>query len=244
MTLGQFTQVAMLAQGHFQDFLRAGADERRHMLERLFGTAHFHEVERWLVDRRQRTRTEAELAEQAARSAADRLHGAAHLDEPVPDEPAAWPQWATSVRDAARRHRDDLSVLVEQSRPIRDAARDAQASAERSMAARSRGLQARDRTEEARCHRRAGRRAARQPVRGRPRPRSRRPARAPQGSSRSARQGTQPRPASNGRHRPPRLESQSLDDVIVDVQAARSNAERAVGRERALAEDVDRLGRP
>lgn len=241
MTLGQFTQVAMLAQGHFQDFLRAGADERRHMLERLFGTAHFHDVEQWLVDRRQRTRIERELAEQAARSAADKLHGAAHLDEPVPDEPAAWPQWATSVRDAARRHRDDLSVLVEQSRPIRDAAREAHAAAVRSMAARSRGQQARRRIEEraATAEQTAQQRAW---LSAADRAREVAVLLAPlqDAAARLSEARRRVQHAMDGIGRP-EWESHPLDDVIADVQAARSDAERAAGRERALAEDVDRL---
>ena len=39
MDLTQFTQVAMLPQGRFEAFLRAGAAQRQDVLERLFGTA-------------------------------------------------------------------------------------------------------------------------------------------------------------------------------------------------------------
>ncbi len=52
MTCTQFTQVAMLPQGRFQAFLRATSTERHHVLQRLFRTRRFEEVERWLVDRR------------------------------------------------------------------------------------------------------------------------------------------------------------------------------------------------
>jgi exonuclease SbcC len=52
MTLTQFTQVALLPQGRFQAFLQAGADDRQALLERLFRTARFRDVENWLADRR------------------------------------------------------------------------------------------------------------------------------------------------------------------------------------------------
>ena len=52
MTCSQFTQVAMLPQGRFQAFLRASSSERHAVLQRLFRTRRFEDVERWLVDRR------------------------------------------------------------------------------------------------------------------------------------------------------------------------------------------------
>jgi exonuclease SbcC len=52
MTCTQFTQVAMLPQGRFQAFLRATSAERHDVLQRLFRTRRFEEVERWLVERR------------------------------------------------------------------------------------------------------------------------------------------------------------------------------------------------
>ena len=52
MNLTQFTQVAMLPQGRFQAFLRASSEERHQLLQRLFRTGRFEDVERWLRDRR------------------------------------------------------------------------------------------------------------------------------------------------------------------------------------------------
>jgi exonuclease SbcC len=52
MTCTQFTQVAMLPQGRFQAFLRATSAERHAVLQRLFRTRRFEDVERWLVERR------------------------------------------------------------------------------------------------------------------------------------------------------------------------------------------------
>ena len=52
MTCTQFTQVVLLPQGRFQAFLRAGSSERHAVLQRLFRTSRYEDVERWLADRR------------------------------------------------------------------------------------------------------------------------------------------------------------------------------------------------
>ena len=52
MNLPQFTQVAMLPQGRFQAFLRARSDDRHRLLQQLFRTGRFEDVERWLRERR------------------------------------------------------------------------------------------------------------------------------------------------------------------------------------------------
>ncbi len=52
MNVTQFTQVAMLPQGRFQAFLRARSEERHQLLQQLFRTGRFEDVERWLRDRR------------------------------------------------------------------------------------------------------------------------------------------------------------------------------------------------
>ncbi|GAA4242018.1 SMC family ATPase [Actinomadura meridiana] len=73
MTAVQFCQVALLPQGEFAGFLRAGADERRKVLERLFAAEVFTQVEKWLADRRAATgRRAAELGATAS-SIADRV---------------------------------------------------------------------------------------------------------------------------------------------------------------------------
>lgn len=67
MSLTQFTQVAMLPQGRFQTFLRARSDERHQLLQQLFRTGRFAEVERWLRDRRVSLgRADAELHQRVA----------------------------------------------------------------------------------------------------------------------------------------------------------------------------------
>ena len=52
MNLSQFTQVVLLPQGRFQDFLRAKSDDRHKLLQKLFRTRRFDDIERWLHDRR------------------------------------------------------------------------------------------------------------------------------------------------------------------------------------------------
>ena len=52
MNLTQFCQVQLLPQGQFQAFLRADSQERHQLLQQLFRTARFEDVETWLRDRR------------------------------------------------------------------------------------------------------------------------------------------------------------------------------------------------
>jgi len=51
MTMPQFCQVAMLPQGRFQAFLRASSQDRHKLLQQLFSTQRFEDVETWLRDR-------------------------------------------------------------------------------------------------------------------------------------------------------------------------------------------------
>ncbi|MFG2005373.1 AAA family ATPase [Spirillospora sp. NPDC048911] len=99
MTAAQFCQVAMLPQGEFASFLRAGAEERRKVLERLFATEVFTQVEKWLADRRAATRRAAAGLRSAAESSADHIAevtgaqrpGRSLVPEPRQAEPADEP---------------------------------------------------------------------------------------------------------------------------------------------------------
>jgi exonuclease SbcC len=97
MDVHQFTQVAMLPQGAFAQFLRSGADERKMVLERLFATQRFRDIERWLVDHRRACKASSDAALEELRRTVHQVVGAAggaDLDEPVeptealPDVPA------------------------------------------------------------------------------------------------------------------------------------------------------------
>jgi DNA repair protein SbcC/Rad50 len=65
----QFTKLILLPQGEFAAFLRATPEERRPLLQKLFGTDRFAEVERWLAERRR----ESEHQVQAAATTTARL---------------------------------------------------------------------------------------------------------------------------------------------------------------------------
>ncbi|GEP32355.1 nuclease SbcCD subunit C [Nocardioides szechwanensis] len=111
MNVAQFTQVAMLPQGRFQAFLRARSEERHAVLQQLFRTGRFADVERWLRERRVRLGRDCELAHQEVADLVSRVSEAAA--EPLPadwdvrdlTEPAddgALAQWADAVPDRAQ----------------------------------------------------------------------------------------------------------------------------------------------
>lgn len=90
MSAEQFCQVALLPQGEFARFLRSGAEERRAVLEQLFATRLYADVERWLAEQRTRTgRVADELNEQVAEVASriEEAVGDLKIPGPEPDEP-------------------------------------------------------------------------------------------------------------------------------------------------------------
>ncbi len=96
MDAQQFTTVVLLPQGDFATFLRAGPDDRRAVLERLFGTDRFAAVEAWLADRR----TESGRIVREARARRDQL--LARVDErAAPLREAAAEVVETATPDAA-----------------------------------------------------------------------------------------------------------------------------------------------
>lgn len=77
----QFTKLVLLPQGDFAAFLRANAEDRRRMLQRLFGTERFDDVERWLSEhRRELAKDVRAVEEQTAHLAARAVEAAAALD--------------------------------------------------------------------------------------------------------------------------------------------------------------------
>jgi DNA repair protein SbcC/Rad50 len=97
LTAEQFCQVALLPQGEFAAFLRAGAEERHKVLERLFSTEIFTRVEGWLAERRAATRRAADDLRAAAESIADRVAEAAGTQRPDADAGDALVAWATEL---------------------------------------------------------------------------------------------------------------------------------------------------
>jgi exonuclease SbcC len=125
MSAEQFCQVVLLPQGDFATFLRAGAEERRGVLEKLFATEVFAQVESWLNDHRRDTWRAAYALRLAAESVADRAAEAAGATRPSDLEPAALAAWATE----SRAHLADIAAVtadrLADASAVRDAARTA-----------------------------------------------------------------------------------------------------------------------
>ena len=152
MNLTQFTQVAMLPQGRFQSFLRAKSDERHQLLQQLFRTGRFAEVERWLRDRRLDLSRADVTTHQRMAEVVNRISEATgttlpdgwdvHDLRPVADAQDLLP-WATGLLDDARAslgtRRDDAARTVDRETAARaalDAAREDAARRSRYVAAR------------------------------------------------------------------------------------------------------------
>ncbi|MEJ7833555.1 MAG: SMC family ATPase [Nocardioides sp.] len=84
MNITQFTQVAMLPQGKFQAFLRARSEDRHKLLQQLFRTGRFEQIEGWLRDRRLALRREAGTAHQVVADLVSRVSETA--EAPLPDD--------------------------------------------------------------------------------------------------------------------------------------------------------------
>ena len=91
MNLAQFTQVAMLPQGRFQAFLRARSDERHRLLQQLFRTGRFEEVEAWLKDRRTVLRRASAHVEDQVADLVSRLSESARSEVPGRQDAADGP---------------------------------------------------------------------------------------------------------------------------------------------------------
>lgn len=105
LSMAQFCQVVLLPQGQFAEFLRSDPDKRRALLETLFDTRRFAQVEAWLVARRQETsralaEADADLREQLAR-----VCEAAGAEVPADLRLEAAPAWVQSLQYAAETDR-------------------------------------------------------------------------------------------------------------------------------------------
>lgn len=106
MNLAQFTQVAMLPQGRFQAFLRARSDERHRLLQQLFRTGRFEDVEKWLRDRRLDLRRRAESAQATVSDLVSRISETTGSPAPDPERPdRSEPEvWARELLETAAAH--------------------------------------------------------------------------------------------------------------------------------------------
>ncbi len=128
MTLAQFTQVAMLPQGRFQAFLRARSEDRHRLLQRLFRTSRFEDIEKWLRVRRQALGAEARRHQETLADLVSRLSEVA--TDPAPDlesdlaaaaeEVVAWAKArcvaARRAAESAAQRRDEAAARDDQAR--------------------------------------------------------------------------------------------------------------------------------
>ncbi|RZS44396.1 exonuclease SbcC [Herbihabitans rhizosphaerae] len=96
MNKEQFFQVVLLPQGEFARFLRADTAEREKLLERLFGTERFADVEHWFRERRQKRGRVVEAGKHRVRELVARVAQAAD-EEPPEDHDAADKEWLSSL---------------------------------------------------------------------------------------------------------------------------------------------------
>ncbi|MET0525008.1 MAG: SMC family ATPase [Nocardioides sp.] len=121
MNLTQFTQVAMLPQGRFQAFLRARSEERQRLLQQLFRTGRFAQVELWLREHRVALRKDVEAAHRSVADAVSRTSEAAEVALPddwdlhdltLPARAGELPRWAQQLRDDARIAGDHAAAVL------------------------------------------------------------------------------------------------------------------------------------
>ena len=104
MNLSQFCQVAMLPQGRFQEFLRARSEARHQLLQKLFRTRRFDEIERWLREHRLglRRRLDAQTAELAALGHRVEEAAGSPFDVALLDDDEALTHWVGQVVERSR----------------------------------------------------------------------------------------------------------------------------------------------
>jgi len=140
MNLAQFTQVALLPQGRFQTFLRARSEERHQLLQRLFRTGRFEDVERWLKERRVALRRDSDARERVVAELVSRVSEVAGCSAPAEDD-GQLSVWAEGLRAQAASRAEELEAAAR-------LATDAEASARQQLDA-GRGLHERRRRYEA-----------------------------------------------------------------------------------------------
>jgi len=108
MNAEQFFQVVLLPQGEFARFLRAETAEREKLLEKLFGTQRFLDVENWFRTRRTAAGQALEQHRQVGRALVQRVSEAAGEEPPeVGDE-----EWLSSVLKRLEGVFDDAEAVA------------------------------------------------------------------------------------------------------------------------------------
>ncbi|WP_020670457.1 AAA family ATPase [Amycolatopsis nigrescens] len=118
MNAEQFFQVVLLPQGEFARFLRAETTEREQLLERLFGTQRFGDIERWFRELRAERRRELDQRRGGLREWVARFAQAAGADTPE----SASPEWLADVEQQAKQAVADAETVEQSAKSARQAA--------------------------------------------------------------------------------------------------------------------------
>jgi exonuclease SbcC len=116
MSYEQFFQVVLLPQGEFAKFLRSDTAEREVLLEKLFGTERFLDVEKWFRDKRV---VAGRALEERRQGAAKLLHRVA---EAASEEPSDEPGWLESVLERLSLAVGAAEALAEETAGVADGA--------------------------------------------------------------------------------------------------------------------------
>ncbi len=158
MGLEQFAKVVLLPQGDFATFLRASADDRRAVLERLFDVSRYTDVEAWLTEQRRVTRESVTTLQTALAGDLTRLDDI--LTKVPPECLAGLPTWGSPAGCGAPATDEFAAALAEAARRLGGHASQALAVAERAEAAHARAETALATAQRLDADRRRGLRAA------------------------------------------------------------------------------------
>jgi exonuclease SbcC len=114
MSYEQFFQVVLLPQGEFAKFLRSDTAEREVLLEKLFGTERFLDVEKWFRDRRV---VAGRVLEERRQGARELMHRVA---EAASEEPSSEPGWVESVLERLSAAVREAEALAEETAGVAD----------------------------------------------------------------------------------------------------------------------------
>ncbi|WP_072805567.1 AAA family ATPase [Rhodococcoides yunnanense] len=135
MSADQFFQVVLLPQGEFARFLRADSEERGNLLERLFDTARFGDVEQWFADRRRISAADLE----SSSIAIDKLLGKISTASGEPEQLDIPPvDWATDILESSRRAQCSATEVLAAARTGAETAKSALARLEATGALQAR----------------------------------------------------------------------------------------------------------
>ncbi|MEE2034248.1 AAA family ATPase, partial [Rhodococcus chondri] len=115
MSAEQFFQVVLLPQGDFAKFLRADSDERGKLLERLFDTTRFGDVEQWFKDRRGAGAKRLTEQQKSVDVLAAKVAAAAGIEAGADADPV---EWAHRLLADAADTRDETDTALGRARRV------------------------------------------------------------------------------------------------------------------------------